>query len=307
MKNGMSAIIFLSSLVACTSLIGSSEAATRPARAPIEPTYREDRVGNKIEPIESDDRYQMLFEQIGRTGHNYTDYLREVAIVLRLAEGDGTMQAEELLRQMIYYLTTAPESGWLIVPNVIDVGRSVNVIQPTSALEVALPFLGSKDPKVRQAAGKVALRGGVLDRNYGYNEHPALFSHVVSRFDRWPNDLPASIAKAMYGLDPSAALASMARLYREELQPAERERLTEEYLRHVKWLKSPIRDMQGPEDEPRKAELRELARSGHWWVRLYVAEVLCRHKDLRGQDLVALLARDANELVREAAPRPDDR
>ncbi len=48
-------------------------------------------------------------------------------------------------------------------------------------------------------------------------------------------------------------------------------------------------------------ELARLAKHDEWWVRLYVASIMRRHRELRAPAIVQQLTADSNELVSKAA------
>jgi hypothetical protein len=50
-----------------------------------------------------------------------------------------------------------------------------------------------------------------------------------------------------------------------------------------------------------KAQLAKLANHDEWWVRLYVAEIMRRHRELRVVEILEKLAGDSNSLVSKAA------
>jgi len=50
-----------------------------------------------------------------------------------------------------------------------------------------------------------------------------------------------------------------------------------------------------------KQELYKLAERNEWWVRLYVAEIMLRNRELRLADVLDRLSRDSNALVSKAA------
>lgn len=53
------------------------------------------------------------------------------------------------------------------------------------------------------------------------------------------------------------------------------------------------------------AELAKLAKHKQWWVRLYVAEIMRQHPQIRQPELVRQLSADSNELVSKAAMAAD--
>jgi hypothetical protein len=48
-------------------------------------------------------------------------------------------------------------------------------------------------------------------------------------------------------------------------------------------------------------DLTKLAKHDQWWARLYVAEIMRQHRELRLPDVLQQLSTDSNELVSEAA------
>ena len=68
------------------------------------------------------------------------------------------------------------------------------------------------------------------------------------------------------------------------------------------WLKGNKFDEQFQEASPRaKEQLAKLARHSEFWVRLYVAEIMRRHRELQLPDVLEKLRDDDHELVSKAA------
>jgi hypothetical protein len=65
------------------------------------------------------------------------------------------------------------------------------------------------------------------------------------------------------------------------------------------WLRGPGYASHGPEDTAFATKLLPMAHSQLWWVRLYVAQLLCEHKDLRDERLITILKEDRHPLVRQ--------
>jgi hypothetical protein len=89
---------------------------------------------------------------------------------------------------------------------------------------------------------------------------------------------------------------------RRDLKRESEVRLTEHLVSNAIWLKK-----HRYEDQFEKAavdtiaQLAALAKNEQWWCRLYVAEVMRKHPELRQNDLLKELADDSNEHVRRAA------
>lgn len=80
-------------------------------------------------------------------------------------------------------------------------------------------------------------------------------------------------------------------------------RLAEHLVSHAVWLKD--KRFEGRFSEAATADAREqlerLSTHDEWWARLYAAEIMRRHRDLRLPEAVEKLREDSNELVSKAA------
>jgi hypothetical protein len=73
-------------------------------------------------------------------------------------------------------------------------------------------------------------------------------------------------------------------------------------VEHAIWLKRYKFDEQFRKALPEaKEQLTKLAERKEWWVRLYVAEIMRRHRELRMDDVLQKLRDDSNESVSKAA------
>jgi len=78
--------------------------------------------------------------------------------------------------------------------------------------------------------------------------------------------------------------------------------LAEHTIGNAIWLKKHSFDKQFPEALPEaKQQLSRLAGQDQWWVRLYVAEIMRRHRELRQADVLKKLRHDSNALVSKSA------
>jgi hypothetical protein len=288
-------------LVSATSL-----AATKPSA--IYPTTQQDARGEKIEPIVPDEKFQRQFSQIleaMREGHNngYGVYVREVGVLLDLTEQEEPSPAPgiKLCRQLLYYLIDAPEGGKQRMPTVLKLARIMTLVSAADALIAADPFVESEDPVVREAAAVVMSAGGAFEADYGY-DRPGFFSYILNRYSgdsRTPARTPPTlVVRGMFSVNPISAVRTLKVILREDLTDQETTQLGNQVAAHHAGYYINNQASEGRDDEREKGDLRQLARSRHWWIRLYVAELMCRHQNLRVPDLIEQLKRDENDLVR---------
>jgi hypothetical protein len=112
----------------------------------------------------------------------------------------------------------------------------------------------------------------------------------------------------MYASDPGSALIAMMRAYQLR-DPAE--------IKSIRWAEHVVSELfwrrrygfvDGKAVDPVAiSELDKLSRDGHWWARLYVAQIVTQHSELAKPELVTRLAADENALVRETVPKLDNR
>mgnify|MGYP000004324900 CR=1 FL=1 len=93
------------------------------------------------------------------------------------------------------------------------------------------------------------------------------------------------------------------RIERQQFQFDRREiLLAEHFVGNAIWLKNNKFDEQFQKALPdAKEELAMLSEHSQWWVRLYVAEIMRRHRELRIAGVLEKLSSDSNALVSKAA------
>jgi hypothetical protein len=108
------------------------------------------------------------------------------------------------------------------------------------------------------------------------------------------------------GEEPPAELHEIGQKLKETGQARLRERREIELAAHIVsnaiWLNQNKFDEQFQKALPEATdELTKLAKQDQWWARLYVAEIMRQHRELRQPDVLQQLSTDSNGLVSEAA------
>jgi len=141
---------------------------------------------------------------------------------------------------------------------------------------VAPKYEQASDPQLeyglRQALGMTTLRDGRVDSD---NPKFDAFSSYIAEKKTLP---PWKLVGFMYGLNPQAAVLSMARVYGDRTAEME--------------LSATLKG------DP-KAALQSFADRPEWWVRLYVAETMKKQPQLREEVILKKLEKDNNPLVKE--------
>jgi len=78
--------------------------------------------------------------------------------------------------------------------------------------------------------------------------------------------------------------------------------LAEHIVSNAIWLKENVFNDRFKKALPEvNAELAKLAKHDQWWVRLYVAVIMRRHRELQQDEVIAMLSKDSDPLVAKAA------
>jgi hypothetical protein len=161
-------------------------------------------------------------------------------------------------------------------------------------VRAVLPFLETEHRVLREEVQRLLTR---VERS------AADFSVYRGIIAESAEDPPAALVRYMYRKRPGAAFLALNSVY---TPTSERERRraflwAEHVVSDYVWRKEfRFEDAAAAVRADAQAELRTLATCDAWWARLYAAEIMQRHPEVRAEESYALLARDANHLVREA-------
>jgi len=179
-------------------------------------------------------------------------------------------------------------------------------IQAAVVIEVLAPYLNADEPNLRsfvrdwfQYHDKAAAPGPGLPvlQPVNYNDYK---DYVRSKLIR-NEEVPGPFVEYIFERLPGHALMVFYHAH----GPKDRDILLAEHtIRNVIWLKeNGFAEEFQKELLGAKAQLLKLAAHNDWWVRLYVAEIMRLHAELRDEHVMEALASDSNELVAKAAQK----
>jgi hypothetical protein len=201
-----------------------------------------------------------------------------------------------LIDQLLLYDATSgdTENARSCVGRILEDAR----IPKEAAVTALVIHLDSADQSVQRMVR--SLLRGYEDRSAtrppDFSAYRAIIETAV-RAGKEPSD---SLVKFMYETDPGTALLTMMRGYQLR-DPNE--------MKPILWAEHVIADMfwkrqfgfLAPQEVPAATvnELDALSRHERWWVRLYVAELLHCHSELRRPEMFDRLREDRHPVVRE--------
>jgi hypothetical protein len=172
-------------------------------------------------------------------------------------------------------------------------------IPKEAAVTALVVHLDNANPSIQRMVCSLlhGYEDGSATRPPDFSTYRTIIETAV-RAGKEPSD---SLVKFMYETDPGTALLTMMRGYQLR-DPNE--------MKPILWAEHVIADMfwkrqfgfLAPQEAPAAAvnELDTLSRHERWWVRLYVAELLYYHPELRRPEMFDRLREDRHAVVREA-------
>lgn len=249
-----------------------------------------------VEPVPA---IQEQLARVHKGNETRAEVFRELAELSDMIS-DEKEGPQELLRQLAYYVSNHAE-------HLGHVAWTVYItecfhIEPRTVLEVAVPAM-ELDEDLRSAFR--------LFLNQVYRPASELadengpFEHVERYLNDRRGEPAAQLIDWMYHRNREATLPALLRVYRPEEGD---EVLAAQYavadnLRRREFKLIPSRDVA----ETAVKALDQLSKSDHWWVRMYPAMIVRRHREFRRPWLVRRLKEDAHPLVRdtvESVPDP---
>jgi len=224
--------------------------------------------------------------------HN-PDGFRELRALKQLTD-----DREEIIRQLaIFAITEKSEENQqvLFARLVLDLLD----FPPSLVMRVLAPYLDSDNRQLRLLA---------RDWFQGYSkriEQDSLKAYsVYVRQSRARNrEVPVAFIEYVYEQLPPGKALEVFELGRWPPQMRGSDVILAEHIvSNAIWLKETGFNDRFQQALPEaNTELAKLAKHKEWWVRLYVAEIMLRHRDLRQDDVVALLSKDSDPLVAKSA------
>jgi hypothetical protein len=196
-------------------------------------------------------------------------------------------------QSLVFVASSTQENRWQMVLKMYE----DLTLSKEEMLQSTLPCLESGDTSMDEPVRSVVLPFLVSKTAPGNAD----FSFMQVFLSKRKDAPPLKLVKMLYQSSPGASMEVMASVYIEDA--------TEKGLLLVK------RDLIGGDrlnllfDQTEKRRmtapgvreaLLELAASPHWWVRLYIAEVIGHTRGFTDDKINGLLAEDSHELVREA-------
>lgn len=141
----------------------------------------------------------------------------------------------------------------------------------------------------------------------GQNELDRRDDELAARLAEWNKKMAAIQGKYPPPVPPVPPLPPMTNppdvIPRQLGEKLQKEILLAEHIvSNAIWLKKKKFDEQFQKALPKaKQQLAKLAEYDQWWARLYVVQIMRRHRELRLDDVLDRLSRDSNALVSELA------
>lgn len=213
--------------------------------------------------------------------------VRELETLKKIAKGDYVT----LVRQLAYYRQQNPNNMKKAMGSA-GVFKYLRVPRKT-VRDAVVPYLGTKNPEMKKILEDFLSE---VDRPDGAPPDFSLYEPVIRKNKASP---PKNVIGYMYRTSPGRALLTMKRIYIPESGQGDALVSFEGVIKDL--MEKENRSLLSEELTPEVREaLDELARKDKWWIRLFVAENLRRHEELRTRELVDRLLKDADPFVREA-------
>jgi len=236
-------------------------------------------------------------EEGEKTGQAFRELRRLVALTGK--------DRVNLMRQLIYFQAHATDEFQATIPDILI--RQAEIGETWIVTAIA-PLLDTEDLPVCAVAARLATLvenagDGAAEKNFSYY---AGYLATCKRTAREP-DLP--LIERMFGIAPGLALVTLASIH----LPAE-----PRPIKSVLWAEHVVADVLWKEDkgfekaaaDARPAAIEQLdllSKREDWWARLYVAEIIREHKELRTPELIARLEKDEHPLVHKLIAERDQK
>jgi hypothetical protein len=223
----------------------------------------------------------------------------------------------EVVKQLaIFAATTESEED----SHVLLTGLMLNLLDLPSSIPIRVlaPYLDADNRRLRDFTqiwfhnhdSQRRIHGRPPLGSVNYYDYMQYVRSTLNRNE----EVPIPFIKYLYEDQPGKALLvfaygsqragiSDAPTQRRNVVRARREiELSERTISNAIWLKQNDFDESFQKALPEAAdELAKLAKHREWWARLYVAEIMRRHREFQQKDILQQLTKDDNALVRKAA------
>ncbi len=276
MKIELPAPFLLPLLLFIAALLGGCGSSEPPPLPPAPPCFEPDR------------DFQALYREACRIGASDTSAgIQVLDQKVRANRIDGIRQS------LVFVASSTQENRWQFV---LKLYESLS-LSKDEMLQSALPCLESGDPSMDEPVRSVILPFLVSKSASGMAD----FAFLQGFLSKRKENPPLKLVKMLYQSSPSAALDLMASVYTEDASErgvllARKELIGGDHL-NLFFDQAEKRRSIAPGV---REVLIESAKSPHWWLRLYIAEVVGHTRGFSDAEIQGLLAEDSHELVREA-------
>lgn len=260
-------------------------------------------------PIEPHPETQMLLLRVLHPAPDEDDVVhwRNLGRLLSLSRDDG----QRFVRQIVLMDCNSDEK---ILNTKLYQLLQLSKVTDVDRVFAMAPFAYHENDNLRRESRRVLRSATSSGKHYGYRDFSNFLDAVNDDFQKTETTKP--LRRFMFELSPASAFLSFhyqaSALERFELQRAERtisSAIVEAGIVAQQREYVPFAKARGliPQDTPdvgpwvrddrTTATLRSLAHSKYWWARLFVAEVMVQHRELRDDQLIELLGKDKDELV----------
>lgn len=224
-----------------------------------------------------------------------SEQLRAAGTLADLAKDD-----EAFCAQLFYYYVQDAGSEETAERRRLAVIRLIGLldVSRTAIAKTVIPYLDSEDSFLRRVVRSfLELSEGPCSRagSRDYSRYrPFLTADLKNP--------PRALIRYMYEEGPGEALLTMASVHVPSSSDDYRQLLATEHLvSDVLWRQRNGVAWHETAQSRVLADLTALSIDSAWWVRLYVAETMRQHVELRAADVVQRLSKDPHPLVRETA------
>lgn len=283
--------------------------------------------------LQPDPAMQQVLDGVGRHG-TAAQLLTAIAALIAYVEDERKdMEGDEFARQALYYFANAPHrSRFHAMRELIQqpLLRTIGVTEG-SFIRAAIPHLETEDQRMRAAAQLMMAYAGAYKPTYRYLADP-IFDELGPNLGGLDGvaELPSRVYEEMFDEHPYAAarqlllVESSHVVYQEDarnleepnkvvtpqnrFRPAARAKLDEvgrlrdHLYEHSEYVRR-LRNYYKPEELEAEAREHLAAMTGdkRWYVRLYVAQMMKRHPEVRDANVIQRMRDDSSALVRKCA------
>jgi hypothetical protein len=219
----------------------------------------------------------------------------ELMLARELISLEAAYDRTHLLRQLVLYQETtndeqfATNAFWLSA----RLSEKMNIAEKLRATE---PLLVHENGHVRRRAQEFIA-------SLFLGPPPVDFAAIALLSGRNANTAQEhrELIRWIFTNDPGGALLGFARSQQLDADLWRQLLFAEHEISDTLWRMEHKFDLGEDRISTAKANLNKLSQNDHWWVRLYVVEIMRQHSNLRNAEVLQRLAKDDNELVRQQA------